>query len=292
MFQNEPMDTVQAIVLTYQAPDAVRRCIAALARQTRRVDEILVVDNDGGSSMLEGPALDPRVRVLALPTNVGPAGGYAAGLLEFLAGTASLAWLMDDDVEPAPDALEQQLATRDTGANVVMATMVDDDREVVTNTHGWCAVLVERQVVAAVGVPNPELFWWTEDTEYVQWRIPRAGFALTRSEGAVVRVSRSRDDTEKPAWKYYYEARNQTYYRLHTQRVASPGRTPRHLSARVRWGRATRTLTKLTARALTKESSHRGAKFAMVVRGAWDGVRGRLGVTVRADRSDRPLISS
>jgi GT2 family glycosyltransferase len=292
MLHNDPMDTVQAIVLTYQAPDAVRRCIAAIAAQTRRVDEILVVDNDGGSSGLGGADVDSRVRVLALPTNVGPAGGYAGGLFDFLSGTATLAWLMDDDCEPAPDALEQQIATRDTGANVVMATMVDDDREVVINTHGWCAVLLEREVVATVGVPNADLFWWTEDTEYVQWRIPRAGFALTRSETAIVRVSRSRDDIEKPAWKYYYEARNQTYYRLHTQRVMHAGRVPRHLRARVRWGRATRSVAKLTARALTKESDDRGAKFWMVVRGAWDGARGRLGVTVRADQSHRPLISN
>jgi rhamnopyranosyl-N-acetylglucosaminyl-diphospho-decaprenol beta-1,3/1,4-galactofuranosyltransferase len=288
----DDMDTVQAIVLTYQAPDAVRRCIAAIAAQSRRVDEILIVDNDGGSSGVADAEIDPRVRVLAVPVNGGPAGGYAAGLTEFLAGDATLAWLMDDDCEPAPDALEQQLATRATGAHVVMATMVDDDREIVTNTHGWCAVLLERGVVTAVGVPNAELFWWTEDTEYLQWRIPRAGFALTRSEGAIVRVSRSRDDLEKPAWKYYYEARNQTYYRLHTQRVPHEGRAPRHLSVRVRWWRASRTLTKLTARIVTKESRHRGAKVAMVMRGTWDGARGRLGVTVRADSPDRPLIAT
>jgi hypothetical protein len=32
-------------------------------------------------------------------------------------------------------------------------------------------------------------------------------------------------------------------------------------------------------------------KLAMIGRGTWDGVRGRLGITVLADQSDRPLIA-
>jgi rhamnopyranosyl-N-acetylglucosaminyl-diphospho-decaprenol beta-1,3/1,4-galactofuranosyltransferase len=151
-------------------------------------------------------------------------------------------------------------------------------------------VLLRRRVVERAGVPDAELFWWTEDTEYLQWRIPRAGFSVVRAPEATVRVNRSRDDTEKPAWKYYYEARNQTYYRLHTQRVAAPRPRPRHLRARVRWWRALRSLTRLSARAVTRESHGRGTKLAMIARGTYDGVRGRLGITVIADRSDRPLV--
>jgi GT2 family glycosyltransferase len=172
-----------------------------------------------------------------------------------------------------------------------MATMVDDQTEVLTNTHGWCAVLLQRQVVETVGLPNADLFWWTEDTEYLQWRIPRHRFNVIRDPGAIVRVGRSRDDHEKPAWKYYYEARNQTYYRLHTQRVTTPRPRPRHLRLRVRSWRALRTLVRLTARVFTRESRDRGAKLAMIGRGTWDGVRGRLGITVLADQSDRPLIA-
>jgi GT2 family glycosyltransferase len=169
--------------------------------------------------------------------------------------------------------------------------MVDDQTHAETNTHGWCAVLLQRNVIETVGLPDAELFWWTEDTEYLQWRIPRSRFRVVRAPDAMVRVSRSRDDTEKPAWKYYYEARNQTYYRLHTQRVATPRPRPHHLRLRVRAWRALRSLVRLTARVFTRESRDRGAKLAMIGRGTWDGVRGRLGVTVVADQSDRPLIA-
>ena len=136
------------------------------------------------------------------------------------------------------------------------------------------------------------LFWWNEDTEYLQWRIPRAGFRVKRSELARVDVSRSRL-TGKPAWKYYYEARNQVYYRVHTQRPRAPRgarRVPRHLTRRMRWWRATRSVMRLGARAIVRESRGRRTKLAMVVRGTRDGIAGRLGITVPVDTADRPIV--
>ena len=150
-------------------------------------------------------------------------------------------------------------------------------------------MLIARRVVESVGVPNPALFWWTEDTEYLQWRIPRAGFAVVRSDCARVVVSRSRTTDEKPAWKYYYETRNQVYYRLHTQRPESREAVPRHLTARVRWWRALRSVSKLATRAATREHRQRLVKVNMVIRGALDGLAGRLGRTVAAVEFDRPV---
>ena len=81
-------------------------------------------------------------------------------------------------------------------------------------------------------MPNPDLFWWTEDTEYLQWRIPSAGFEVVWTERPVLSVSRGRPDAAKPAWKYYYEARNQVYYRLYVQHT-STSPVPYHLLRRV-----------------------------------------------------------
>jgi rhamnopyranosyl-N-acetylglucosaminyl-diphospho-decaprenol beta-1,3/1,4-galactofuranosyltransferase len=284
-----------AIVLTFESRPALTRCLDALRAQTRPLDEIVVVDNASREPVDDLVAATPQARLLRLAENVGPAGGYAAGLTDFLTSGADRAWLVDDDCVPAPDALEQQLAVADE-RTVVLATMVDHDTRQLTNTQGWCGVLVPRAVVEAVGVPDPALFWWNEDTEYLQWRIPRAGFPVQRSESARVDVSRSRSH-EKPPWKYFYETRNQVYYRVHTQRPRNPGgrrgaRAPRFRTRRVRWGRATRTVARLGARALLREHSGRVEKLAMVARGARDGIRGHLGRTVPVDAPDRPFVSS
>jgi rhamnopyranosyl-N-acetylglucosaminyl-diphospho-decaprenol beta-1,3/1,4-galactofuranosyltransferase len=279
-------ERVMAVVLTCDARSALEECLGAIRAQTRAVDEILVVDNASTDSIDDVVTATPNATLLRLPENRGPAGGYAEGLTAFLASGAALAWVIDDDCVPARDALAAQLAVAPR-APVVLARMIDHDSHEIANTQGWCGVLLARDVVETVGVPNAALFWWTEDTEYLQWRIPRAGFRVERCADAAVRVRRSRLDGAKPAWKYYYEARNQVYYRLVTQRPATRP-VPRWLTRRVRYGRAARSVGKLAVRALLREHTTRGRKFVMVCRGTVDGVRGRLGPTVPVDGSDRP----
>jgi len=278
---------VIAIVLTFEAPDTLERCLFAIRAQDTPVSSIIVVDNASVRPIdaLAGSGI--ATKVVRMPENLGPAGGYAAGLHEFLESEGSWAWIMDDDCVAAPDALSAELAEAASIDRVVLATMIDRHTGKIANTQGWCGVLVPRSVVAAVGVPNSELFWWTEDTEYLQWRIPRAGFEVVRSNDARITVSRGRETAAKPAWKYYYEARNQVFYRLTTQRVRARPR-PRHLKLRVRAWRATSAVMRLTTRAVVREREQRSTKFAMVWRGALDGYFGRLGRRVIVDDPHRP----
>jgi rhamnopyranosyl-N-acetylglucosaminyl-diphospho-decaprenol beta-1,3/1,4-galactofuranosyltransferase len=285
---------VVALVLTYDAPDSVVGCLDSLRTQTRRPDEVVVTDNAGPRPVLL-EAVDlaglPEVHLQRLARNGGPAGGHAAGLRRFAAGRHEWAWIMDDDIRPEPDALEALLDAAATIGEpcVVQPTTRDAATGTLANTQGWCGVLVHRRVVEAVGLPDEALFWWTEDTEYLQWRIPRAGFPVCRSETAEVRVSRGRADAGKPAWKYYYEARNQVHYRLHVQRPGPGEPVPRHLTRRVRVWRAGRASAKLLARAVVREHDGRRAKVRAVCIGVADGVRGRLGARMAADVADRPL---
>jgi GT2 family glycosyltransferase len=275
-----------AIVLTFDGRDALGDCLAGIRAQTRFVDDVLVVDNASTVPIDDLVERTPHASLLRLPENLGPAGGYARGLDAFLASDATHAWVMDDDCVAAPDALARQLAVA-ADAPVVLSRMLDRDTAEVADTQGWCGVLLARHVIEAVGVPDAQLFWWSEDTEYLQWRIPRAGFRVERCEDALVEVRKARPDAAKPAWKYYYEARNQVYYRMVTQRV-SVEPVPKWLTWRVRTGRAARSVGKLAARAVVRERRQRLRKLAMVGRGTVDGLRGRLGRTVAVDVADRP----
>ena len=278
---------VQAVVLTYNAPHALARCLEAIAAQSVQPASILVVDNASELPVDDVVADHDGARVLRLERNLGPAGGYARGLEAFVGSTFEWAWLMDDDSVPAPDALEQLLV----GANprqVQLSAMVDRATGRRDDTHGWCAVLIPRLVVEEVGGPREDFFWWAEDTEYLQWRIPSAGFETVRCERAIVEVSRARVDATKPPWKYYYEARNQVYFRLYVQHQI-PDEPFRHLRPRVRAGRAARAVFTLAVRALLREDSRRPTKLWMVCRGAFDGIRRRLGQQVVPDDPDRPM---
>lgn len=288
---------VLALVLTYDAPAAALRCLDGLARQSVRPSEVLVVDNHGPEPV--APRIYEHewpmpVATLRLDENRGPAGGHAAGLRAFLEADHDWAWVMDDDVVPEPHALAGLLRAAAGDRRRVALPVARDlhSGAVIRNANGWLGVLVPRAAAEAVGVPDERLFWWTEDTEYLQWRLPRAGFERVETDEVVVGVTRIRDGTAKPAWKYYYEARNQVHHRLWVQRPDSGRPVPRHLTIRVRGYRAVKSSVRLAGRAMARESDGRMRKLAMVGRGVVDGVRGRLGPRVPPEDSHRPRIET
>lgn len=254
--------SVWAIVVAYEAPDTVAACLAGLAAQTTPVDRVVVVDNGREASAVGGPT----VEVVRPGANLGPAGGFALGLDRFLASDADFAWLMDDDIVPSADTLGHLLAVlRDRPPGIAFPLVARAGSAPVRSLPAWAGVLLPRAVVSAVGVPDASLFFWVEDTEYLQWRIPRAGFAHYDAHAAVVHDHRIRREAHLPPWGYYYRARNTVHYRLRVQR----GR---------RVHRVVVVLARLAVRAAREPE--RRAKLVMVGRGVSDGLRGRLGPTV------------
>jgi rhamnopyranosyl-N-acetylglucosaminyl-diphospho-decaprenol beta-1,3/1,4-galactofuranosyltransferase len=261
--------SVLAIVLTYSAPGALTACVRALMSQSVTPDEVLIVDNDGEPSADRSLAAADvhwdRMRVSREPENTGPAGGHATGLREFLASDRDLAWVMDDDCIPEGDCLEALLdATEERRDGIfVFPDWIAPTGEI-THYPAWCGFLISRDVVARAGLPRPELVWWGEDTEYLMWRIPTAGYARQHSDGARVQHLMARATEKRPGWKYYYEARNSVYLRLRYRRHPF---------------RLVRTIGRLLARVALREDQ-RGRKLGLMARGTMDGMRGRLGMRV------------
>lgn len=105
--------TVAAFVLTRNRKVLLGECIRGLLGQTHPVDEIIVLDNastDGTRSYLEEQGLLGRVRYERREENTGGAGGYREGVRLLQETGCDWLWLMDDDAEPVPDALETMLA--------------------------------------------------------------------------------------------------------------------------------------------------------------------------------------
>lgn len=274
--------SVFAVVLTYNAPNALRRCLESLRAQTLSPDTILVVDNasDPPAAALESLAGDRfQMRVLTLSSNTGPAGGHAAGLAQFLDSQHDFGWIMDDDCIPEPTCLELLVgATARCGPRTLLfPTWINENTGRDVNYPAWSGFLIPRSIVASVGLPRADFFWWAEDTEYLHWRIPEHGYCVERIGPARVLHSRVRVNGEKPAWKVYYEVRNTVYYRLWIQRRR--GR---------RFYRLGRSLIRLLGGVVVSKSD-RTLKLYYFVRAIRDGLLGRLGATVPvqiAERSD------
>jgi GT2 family glycosyltransferase len=202
------VDSVHAIVLTYNAPEDLARCLASIRRQTVSPSRVTVIDN--GSSP---PVTDADVEVVRVGENTGPAGGWVFGLRHFLSSGQARAWLLDDDCEAETDCLEVLLGS-DAGISVPFHRSP-------FGTSGyfpsWTGVLLTRSAVEHLGLPRAEFFWWCEDTEYLQHRPRRIGVTSKNVEGANVVNHATRRGGGQPPWKTYYESRNGTYYRFFVQ---------------------------------------------------------------------------
>ena len=271
---------VLAIVVAYNSPVALERCLRTLDAQTRRVDGVLVVDNSepvpADVSGLEAGIL-ARTKVLPAGSNMGPAGGFALGLATFMEdGGFTHAWLMDDDCYPEPTALGIVLdaAAAARPGSVVFPSAVYEATGVAMNYPGWSGVLIDRLAVRLAGLPRAEMFWWAEDTEYLQFRLPLKGVLVVRAPEARVLYDLIRRVGGRPAWKYYYEVRNMIWFRMSIQRGSEAWKLPR-------------TLVGLLGSALTSDG--RGEKTRMYVMGVAHGVMGRLGNQVKPPRPAGPL---
>ena len=251
---SETTPSVVALVLSHNAPMALRRCLDAMAHQTVTPTAVVVVDNASNPPVGSDPPVTTLpLSVLRSEVNLGPAGGWAMAFEEFGASSFDYAWVLDDDIVPDPECLEVLLAeaSPDPKGAFLFPWAVQPDGSV-GGWGSWCGFIVSRHIVEQVGVPMAELFWWAEDNEYCLWRIPQAGFKRRIVDGAVVQHDAIRQGGRIPTWKYYYEARNMLYLHLHVMH---------------RLGWYPRNVTKLVARALLRERGKRVASVRAMTKG-------------------------
>jgi rhamnopyranosyl-N-acetylglucosaminyl-diphospho-decaprenol beta-1,3/1,4-galactofuranosyltransferase len=96
-------DTVFGVLVTHRRPDELTKSLDALTTQSRALDHLIVVDNDGSehSRVRDLVAAQPiSTTYLGSRRNLGGAGGFALGMLHALAQGADWIWLADDDGRP------------------------------------------------------------------------------------------------------------------------------------------------------------------------------------------------
>jgi GT2 family glycosyltransferase len=266
------------MILTHNAPASLERCLLAIASQSDPPAAVLVVDMASDPAVhVGGSESGIPVRVLRSDVNLGPAGGWAMAFNEFLRDQFDYAWVMDDDIVPKDDCLAslwREAAGYDEPP--FMFPAVEEPDGTFGRWPGWVGFLIAKEIVAEVGVPNAGLFWWGEDSEYNNWRIPEAGHPRRAARDVVVRHDAVRHYESVPTWKYYYETRNLIYVHLYVKRTL--GWFPRNFM-------------KLMGRAFLRERAGYLDRIIAISRGVVDGVRGRLGirypVTALSERAHR-----
>jgi len=245
--RDEPPSTLYGVLVTFRRPEALRGTLHTLAEQTRRLDQLFVVDNE---------PLDANLRVveeyretglgasyLPMDENVGPAGGYAAGIaasLEHVDGHQSWIVLVDDDDPPWNDSIleEMERFANDTkqrdpetgavgcgGSRFDLRTgkavrLLDEDLAGPVRVHAignnmW--PFYDPDALAGIGSFDPRLFFGFEELD-LGLRLGKAGYHLycngplrLASRGRTGRLGlevRPRWRGGRPAWRRYYSTRN------------------------------------------------------------------------------------
>lgn len=232
---------VCAVIVTYNRQEKLRVCLERLENLTEKPDRVVIVDNassDGTPEMVRQSF--PGFDLLVLEHNLGGSGGFEAGMRRAYASGYDYVWLFDDDAYVDPDCLSRLLGHTDA-ADVVVPIQVDQmgrkygiyrwangfvevDKEAETvipiDIFAFVGPLIKRSVIEEVGFPRTDFFISADDTDYAI-RIKNAGLRVICVLDAVFyhdyggrtiqvkRLGRVSTRSTQPAWKNYYNIRNE-----------------------------------------------------------------------------------
>lgn len=241
------MPEVAVVLVTFNRLSLLQDTLDALALQSRRVDDVYVVNNastDGTTEFLDSYSGPLRLHHLSMIDNLGGAGGFSIGVETAYRDGVDYLWLMDDDVVPKADCLAQLLAQNDP----VMACLREDRHGQLVERAGltydlkrwWIAnprrdsiedlylnsgsvpenlslafatfegLFIHRDVVKAVGWPDPRYFIFLDDVDYCL-RIRGAGYQIKLANKAILRRQLDMVDVTELNWKSGYIYRNFFY---------------------------------------------------------------------------------
>jgi GT2 family glycosyltransferase len=285
--------TVAAVFVTYNRAALLRDSLTALAKSTRPVDEVIVVDNassDDTAAMLASEF--PEVVHVALASNTGAAGGFAAGLRTAESRGHAWAWLFNDDDHPRPEALGtmlQCLPELPQRTAMFASWLVEDTGKVARLGSGWrnrrlplvdppadgrpypvdllifAGAMINTTAVREIGLPKAEYFMMWEEMEYCI-RARRAGWAVYILPEPLVETLHV-GAASAPPWRLYYQSRNHLAMALE------------HRSVPEVWHWAVRQ-AKFTAVTVARQDRKVERTRARAL-GAWHAVRGKTGRTVQ-----------
>lgn len=283
--------SVGAVIVTYNRSRMLRELLAALKAQSRPVDEIIVVDNasqDGTDAMIRKSF--PEATCLRLPENIGPAGGFAAGMQTAYEHGHDWVWVFNDDSFPELNALERCLKTVDSldthqGIGILFPSdgiqygafwrgrPVPAPRPIQRNSGPhevdlvtFNGALVARRAMEHVGTPHSDYFMMFEEWEYCI-RLRKAGFMIVvLPEVLIHNLAAGSSSTSSPPWRGYYQTRNHLAMVLERRSIEE-----------CFWW-LVRQIKFVIGTILYLD--RKWERIRLRALGAWDGLRGRMGRTI------------
>lgn len=210
--------TVYAVIVTYNRLDILKKCIEAVLNQSYKDLKVVIIDNastDGTRQYIEELS-NNKIIYINTGKNLGGAGGFNRGIKEAYLKGAKWVWIMDDDVLPNPNALEElmkALKIVKPQKTSFLASCVYSPKGEAMNTPGvdlrskngypfwyeyldkglvklnaatFVSILVNSAAIEKCGLPCSDFFIWGDDTEYTKRIYRHYGLAYLVGKSKVV----------------------------------------------------------------------------------------------------------
>jgi GT2 family glycosyltransferase len=194
---NLAIGSVAAVVVTFNRKELLCECLEGILAQAPPVARIVLVDNastDGTADLLaaHGYVENGIVDYVRLPVNSGGAGGFHEGVKRAYDDGFEWLWLMDDDVEPMPGALEKMIsyanvsqciqgckvfrdgqseewekwASFNESGRLTTSRELQNPDYIIAQTGCFEGMLIHRRIVSKIGFPDKRFFLKGDDLAY------------------------------------------------------------------------------------------------------------------------------
>ncbi|MEB3750977.1 glycosyltransferase family 2 protein [Geobacillus icigianus] len=242
------METVCAVIVTYNRLEMLKECIDALLKQTYTLDGIIIINNnstDGTKEYLDDVVKEnKKIQAIHLDENVGGAGGFHVGVKEAFERGYDWIWIMDDDAEPRTDCLKilmdfvyrhkdvgfvaplivnkysgkiqnyhhkrlNRTLTRDIPISL---EFIDSQKVIELDANAFVGPLISKAAVETVGFPRHDFFIWLDDTEYT-YRIKQKTNSFLITDAVIFHKDGIAPiDSIRNFWKVCYGLRNRSLW--------------------------------------------------------------------------------
>lgn len=217
MIEEEPKYKIAAVIVTYNRLALLQECIASLRNQTRKLDEIIVVNNSSIDGTLDWLNVQKDLTVIT-QENSGSAGGQYTGIKTAYEKGYDWIWCMDDDCVPGKDSLKKLVEYFDKKEYFAISPVVKNESKEICLDHrgnfdyrkispirlqiplsvndykrpsveidftSFIGSAFNRLAIEKYAFPKKELFLHYDDTEY-SIRLNRFGKALLVTSSIIV----------------------------------------------------------------------------------------------------------
>lgn len=197
----QPVDTqnlkIAVVVVTYNRKKLLLELLESLLVQSRRIDTIYIIDNkstDGTTEYIESfLSRTPNAKYLIQEENSGGSRGFYSGVKRAFEEGHDWIWMVDDDVEAFPNAIEELLSYSHLSGCIhgrrlhpdgrpyfwqvkfyesiaywlpVPRLAFNTDNFFKTNTGCFEGMFISREVIKKIGFPDPRFFITWDDAIY------------------------------------------------------------------------------------------------------------------------------